>query len=216
MLRKWLKAGFRGSSGATPQKQSALIEKEIPVIKVIYETKGLWDTEFQQNFHEIQIPNAGQNLEPGEPSLPQEGLYVAIPEGSKIIDIKVGNTQKKTFKLEKKVKPAPTATKDKRASPEFTPNQEIYDTDNAFPGVLFKNLGVERLGDIHVVHIMMYPVQYFPRSDKIDLYTRIELEISYELGAEKAPPMRGAPMRGGEKKRVPSGYEDQVLNFDNV
>ena len=59
--------------------------------------------------------------------------------------------------------------------------------------------------------------QYYPAKNEIELYTKIEVAITYELGAAKTPPMRGAPpMRGGRKKRVPAGYEDQILNFDNI
>jgi len=213
-LRKWLKPGLFGSTGTAPTKQSELIEKETSIIKVTYETKGLWESTLQSineiNFKEIEIPNIGQNLEPGEPSLPQEGLYVAIPAGATITSIKVISEKKKTFELESQVKPAPQPTFDKRSAPEFIPKKDIYEKEGeAFPGVLFKDLGMKQLGDVHVLHLMMYPVQYRPPKT-IDLYSKIELEISYELGAEKTIPTRGG------RKRVPSGSEDQILNLDNV
>ncbi len=213
-MRKWLGK----SRGTTPLKQSKLIEKEKNVIKVIYEAKGLWNVEVRQTadlvFNELQIPNAGQNLEPGEPSLPQEGLYVAIPDDATVTEIRVGKTKKKTYKLDYKVKPAPEPTTDPSGMPEINPKKEIYESDNAYPGVLFKNLGVKQLGDVKVIHLMMYPVQYYPLSNKIDLYRKIELEIEYELGVEKAPPLRGVPERS--KRRIPAGYDDQILNIENI
>ena len=213
-LRKWLKTGlFRSAKGTAPKKQSELIEAETAIIKVIYETKGLWDIPVQQgemSFEEIQLPNVGQHLEPGEPAVPQEGLYVAIPEGATVIGIKVVSEKKKTFNLDQPVKPAPQPTTDKTALPELLPKQEIYDKeDEAFPGVLFKDLGMKEVGDVQVLHLMMYPVQYRPPST-IDLYTKIELEITYELGAAKEIPMRGG------RKRVPAGAEEEILNFENI
>lgn len=215
-MRKWIGK----SEGSVPQKQSKLIEKETTVIKVKYETKGLWNIDIAKDditYQELQIPDIGQNIEPGEPSLPQEGLYVAIPDDATVTDIKVSDTRKKVFKLSNPVKPAPQPTTDPSGAPELVPKQEIYDLEDAYPGVLFKNIGVTDVGDVQVVHLMMYPVQYYPAKNEIELYTKIEVEITYELGAAKAPPMRGAPpTRGGRKRRVPAGYEDQILNFDNI
>ena len=199
-----------GSEGTAPQKKSMLVQKEKSVIKVTYETKGLWDIKSEPNFEEIQVPNVGQNLEPGEPALPQEGLYIGIPTGATVSDIRVVKEQKKTIKLNDPVKPAATPTFDKRATPEFIPKKDIYEKADTFPGVLYKDLGIKQLGDVSVLHLMMFPVQYHPLSKTIDMYTRIELEITYELGASKEIPTRGG------RKRVPSGYEDQILNFDNL
>ncbi|TFG05988.1 MAG: hypothetical protein EU536_00160 [Promethearchaeota archaeon] len=218
-MKRWLKAGLRGASGDAPIKQSRLIENKIePIIKVTYETKGLWDIELQlsnkQAFNEIEIPNIGQNLVPGEPQVPQEGLYVAIPEGATVQDIKVVKSKKKTFQLAHQLKPAPEPSRDPSGSPALNPKQEIYDLNEAFPGELFKNLGVKQIGDVNVIHLMIYPVQYYPASNKIDLFSQIELEVEYKLSPEKAP-LRGGPLRGG-RKRVPAGYDDQILNLDNV
>ncbi|NVM27398.1 MAG: hypothetical protein HWN65_01040 [Candidatus Helarchaeota archaeon] len=213
-MRKWIGK----SEGTAPKKKSKLIEKETNIIKVKYETKGLWDVEVQQSadlvWDELQIPDIGQNLEPGEPSLPQEGLYVAIPDDATVTDIKVVKYKKDTHLLSHQVKPAPQPSTDPSALPEITPKQEIYEKDDAFPGILFKKIGVTQVGDVNVVHLMVYPVQYHPIANTIDLYKKIELEVEYELAAEAAPPMRGVPTRG--RKRVPAGYEDQILNFDNV
>lgn len=212
-LRKWIGK----SEGAEPKKKSKLIEKEKSIIKVKYETKGLWDIEVQQGedltFDEIQIPSAGQNLEPGEPSVPQEGLYVGIPEGATVVDVRIAKSKQKTYTLSHQMKPAPTPTTDPSGMPELNPKQEIYEKDDAFPGVLFKNLGTKQLGDVKVLHLMMYPVQYHPVSNCIDLYSKIELEVEYEFGVEKAP-LRGIPSKS--RKRVPTGYEDSILNFDNI
>lgn len=220
-MKTWLKAGLRGSEGVAPKKRSTLIEKETKIIKVIYETEGLWDIEVPQadsTFEEIQIPNIGQTLEPGEPSVPQEGLYVAIPDDSDILNIEVVSTKKKTFQLKYQMKPAPQPTTDPSGKPEFIPKQEIYDLDDAYPGILFKNLGPTELGDVQVLHLMMYPIQYYPASNIIELFKKIELEIAYEVSEAPRSPLRGGPpTRGGRvRKRVPVGYEDQILNFDNI
>ncbi|MFX1297411.1 MAG: C25 family peptidase propeptide domain-containing protein [Promethearchaeota archaeon] len=212
-MRKWLGK----SRGIAPLKRSALVEKETSVVKVTYEAKGFWDIEVQKTgdiiFDEVQMPNIGQNLEPGEPSLPQEGLYVAIPKGATVIDVRVVKSKMKSFKLSHPVKPAPEPTTDPSGLPALNPKQSIYKKDIAFPGVLFKNLGTKQVGDINVVHLMLYPVQYHPTSNVIDLHKKIELEVEYEYSAKG--PLRGPPTRG-VRKRVPTGYEDQILNFDNI
>ena len=119
----------------------------------------------------------------------------------------------KTFSLDHQVKPAPLPSTDPSALPELSPKQEIYEKDDAFPGVLFKNLGTKQLGDVTVLHLMMYPVQYHPVSNTIDLHSKIELEVEYKLEAERAP-LRGMPPTRSRKRA--GGYEDQILNFDNI
>ncbi|MHA1275566.1 MAG: C25 family peptidase propeptide domain-containing protein [Candidatus Helarchaeota archaeon] len=218
-MRSWIGK----KEGSIPKKKSKLIEKETSVIKVKYETKGFWDidvpVEGKGTYAELQIPNIGQNLEPGEPAVPQEGLYVAIPEGATVKNISILKTKKKTYKLKNKIKPAPEPTTDPSGVPALNPKQEIYEKDEAYPGFLFNNLGVKQVGDVTVVHLMMYPVQVYPMSNTVDLYSTIELGVEYEL-AEKAPPIRGGPpMRGiptRGRKRVPEGYDEEILNFDNV
>ncbi len=217
-LRSWIGK----KEGSSPKKKSKLIEKETSVIKVKYETKGFWDIKVpveENTYAEVQIPNIGQSLEPGEPAVPQEGLYVAIPEGARVKDIDVVKTKKKTFQLDHQIKPAPEPTTDPSGVPSLNPKQEIYEKDEAYPGDLFKDMGLTQLGDVNVLHLIMYPVQVYPASNKVDLYSSIELEVEYEF-TQKAPPMRGGPpMRGAptrSRKRVPAGYDDQILNFDNV
>ncbi len=213
-LRKWIGK----SEGTAPKKKSKLIAKETNTVRINYETKGFWDIEIQPStdsvWDELQIPDIGQNLEPGEPALPQEGLYVAIPDDATVKNVKVIGSKKETYKLSHQVKPAPEPTTDPSAPPELSPKKEIYEKDETFPGILFNNRGVTQLGDVNVVHLMIYPVQYQPVSNTIELYKNIELEIEYEVGAKEAPPMRGAPRRS--RRRVPAGYKDQILNFENI
>lgn len=230
--KKWL--SFRGADptlkvieekddewGSVTKKSSELIKGEsgdYHKIKITYSMLGIWEQirgkiDNDQEFAQIEIPSGGQMLEsPGSPQMPQEGLFVAIPDDAKDIEIEVEDSESKEYDMDKEIMPTQEPTKDATLKLE---KDEIYEKDEFYPGVLFKNLGPRKIGEVNTLQIMIYPVQYNPQANKIQVYSKIELEIKYKTpkstfrGGYRSPP----PSR---KRRVPKMYKESILNLDNI
>ncbi|MBD3230676.1 MAG: hypothetical protein GF329_21030 [Candidatus Lokiarchaeota archaeon] len=230
--KKWL--SFRGTGsglqvieekddewGSVTQKSSELVEDESGdyySIKITYKMPGIFkqDRKIKDNlFSQIEIPNAGQMLQsPGSPQIPQEGLFVALPDDAEDIEVEVINSISKEYEMHNDILPVPEPTRD--APPEMK-KDETYEKDKYYPGTLFKNLGERKIGEVNALQIMVYPVQYNPKSRKIDVYSEIQLEVRYKIQKSKfRGGFRSTPGSGSKKKRVPKMYKDQILNLRNV
>lgn len=229
--KKWL--SFRGTGsdlevieekddewGSVTQKSSELVKTETAnyySIKITYKMPGIFKQEriIQDDaFSQIEIPNAGQMLNsPGSPQIPQEGLFVAVPDNAEDIEVSVINSESKTYEMDNDLLPIPEPTRD--APPELK-KDETYEKDEYYPGTLFKNLGERKIGEVNALQIMVFPVQYNPKTRKIDVYSVIKLEVKYKIPKSRfRGGFRSSP-GSGRKKRVPKMYKDNILNLENV
>ena len=92
------------------------------------------------------MPESGVILEPGKPMLPIEGMFVALPAGAELVDIKVVSTKKIEYPGDIEIIPAPEPTKDVKSiqydqkEPEYKRDKKVYGSDEEFPKELFKLL----------------------------------------------------------------------------
>ncbi|MHA1275567.1 MAG: C25 family cysteine peptidase [Candidatus Helarchaeota archaeon] len=205
-------------------------------LNITYSPEGMWYKEIEEqiaNFDTkvftLEMPESGVILEPGAPMLPIEGLFIALPEGAELESIEVANADSFEFPGELNVIPAPEPTLDSgmkydRKEPEYKPKKAIYGKDKAYPGELFKQIGINYIGSVKIVHLIMYPLHYKPKSKRLIIYDQIDLVVKYTPGLS-IPKMR-SPIRGiGEAEGEPTQpiapqvqmeYQDQILNLDAI
>ncbi|MHA1231091.1 MAG: C25 family peptidase propeptide domain-containing protein [Candidatus Helarchaeota archaeon] len=206
--------------GSITSKKCEFIKSEtgdFHKITITYSMKGLWELEKEiadNKFSQIEIPDGGLMLDdPGSPQLPQEGLFIALPDNYDELEISVVETESKVYKLKSDLIPVPKPTRDATLIVE---KGEIYDKDEFYPGVLYKNFGVNKIGNVKTLHLMIYPVQYNPKAQTIEVYSKIVLEIKYkEKEDETSKKFRGYPVKK-RKKRVPRMFRDSLLNLENI
>ena len=162
--------------------------------RVSYQLKGLWQDMLSYEgteYDTFDTIDSGYMQEVGAPRVPQEGVYVAIPENAVVKDVKViEKTQKElegTFHVLPAAKPVFEEEKE-----EYIPNKEIYESEDLYPGRPIDFLGTKRVGGRQVAHILIYLFQYRPKSGKIIALESVELEIVYETtsGMDSRPKRR--------------------------
>ncbi|MHA1310447.1 MAG: C25 family peptidase propeptide domain-containing protein [Candidatus Helarchaeota archaeon] len=206
--------------GSVTTKKTEFVESptgDYYKITITYEMNGIWEQLKErkgQKFVQIEIPNGGLMLDmPGSPQIPQEGLLIALPHNAEVIDISITESQFKTHRIENELIPIPKPTRD--IPLELTKNK-TYDLDEFFPGHLFKDIGLQKIGDIKALQLIVYPVQYNPISRQLRIYSKIIFEIKYK---KKKSRFRGGLRSGVEKprrKRIPQIYKDSLLNLENI
>jgi hypothetical protein len=157
--------------------------------RISYELSGMWfgQSVFRDTTYEtLEIPGAGNIQIEGEPELPQEGLFVAIPENADFAEVRRLEMDVKEIPGEHLVRPASRPVRETER-PEYFPNRGIYGSNRAYPGNYFQFLGTKRVAGRKVAHIMVYPVEYHPRSKSLLVLKSILLEVRYgkEVGRDE-------------------------------
>ncbi|MHA1831955.1 MAG: C25 family cysteine peptidase [Candidatus Helarchaeota archaeon] len=205
-------------------------------VNVIYRPKGVWYKKFEEQsqirakkdtiFTDLLMPSGGAILETGAPMLPTEGLFVALPPGTTFKELKIVNYVERKFPEPIDVLPAPKPTKDNGkdwVTPEFEPNEKIYSSDELFPENLVEIISTEnKMGDVSIVHLMIYPMRYRPKSRELIAYSEIELDVYYTPAPKSGRRFRGGAgigrtlPRRAPRQTVRKEIQSEILNLDSV
>jgi hypothetical protein len=139
------------------------------------------------DFININVEEANSNMiEQGGPRLPVFTKTFELPWGTKINNVNVLISEKRTKELEGKIEPVPIF----RESGFSNVNQhirmipEVYEDSNYYPSEWFsykKGAGVNKNGDqVLFLSISVFPTRYLPRDDKLIYISDFKLDISYE------------------------------------
>ncbi len=229
-IKKKAKKEKKEKVGVPTEKviEKKLTDKGTYELKINYIPKGMWHKEIMAKIAQkdskvetLEMPEAGVILEPGKPMLPIEGIFIALPPKAELVGIKVTNAQSIEYPGKIDIIPAPEPTRDKKGSkgdkgveydhsePEYK-RDAIYNKDEEFPGELFKLLSVNYIGSVRVAHLMMYPLQYKPKSKILLIYNLIELVAEYtpgisiakKRGIKRGATLEAAPEEADEEKRA--------------
>ena len=115
----------------------------------------------------------------GEPNLPARGAYILLPQNSKITDIEISYKNKvyvgNGFFVEPVAENIPLSMIN--VSSEVVPNEEIYSSDEQFPGRLYTEVGTYGFRGYDILVLKLHPVQYKPRSGKLFYYQDISISV---------------------------------------
>lgn len=142
-----------------------------------------------QSFSSISLPEWLNMSREGEPALPFMTQALGVPFGVSL-SVKVVPGKAHTIKLSAPVLPSPTqeslldlAGLDLETN-AFThairPSLEIYDSDEAYPGILAEITNDGVLRQQRVAGIGVYPVQYHPISNTLTIYENLQVEVVFE------------------------------------
>jgi hypothetical protein len=148
-------------------------------LKVHYTTQGAWEGTVKE-FQLVEVPNTSTIDQEGAPSIPKDGIFVAVPSNAEDIQIKVINKSFKHLDHQLNLLPVPKQFIEEEFKEVYEPDPSIYSLDDQFPGKDFDYLGLKQISGINVVHLLVYLGQYRPKSRSLDLVESMILEISYK------------------------------------
>jgi len=160
-------------------------------VTVKYSLSGVWEGTVKE-FQRIEIPETTLTEKEGAPAIPKNGIFVAVPDETEEVTVRV--IDKSTFTVDHKVNlaPAPKQFVEEEFKEVYKPDLEIFSSDNPYPGKDFDFLGLKTISGVKVAHIFVYLGQYRPVSGVMELVKSMTLEVSY-----RTPPPAD---RGLEKK----------------
>lgn len=182
--------------------------------RIIYEPNGVWKGTFsfaQTQYDTLSVPRAGAITNEGLPEIPQEGIFVALPNGATNIEVKVVEKKMQPVAGTWRLKPVPKPITEEEylaGKEEYKCKPEVYDSDDEYPGKDFDFLGLRSLEGVPVAHLIVYLAQYKPKSGKLVVVRTMSIEISYDVPpqTDAVPHVRViSPMLG-----------DMILDFENI
>ena len=164
-----------------------LISSELAICQVDYTVKNLNVHESiyskDTNFLVIDIPDFQTTDEIGKPSMPVKYFRFALPRGMTAENLNINIIESKSILLDRKILPTqhPIPTKLYFQTKEFVkPNPTVYNSQKEYPGTIAKIVREGFFdGDIPIVTVAVYPIQYRPLNDEINVYA-FEIELNYK------------------------------------
>jgi len=151
----------------------------------------------QDGFTVVSMNDAVTLMEPGAPALPMKNLNLLIPATAEIRKVEVVASEhvvlQGTYRIypAQPARPLTTTTNDERRTmneerPLTPPDPAVYSRDNDFPGKLAEPVASGSKSGYRIAGVIVYPLQYNPKSGRLTLYTRLNLKITYDEDVHSA------------------------------
>lgn len=174
-------------------------------LTIHYTLSGAWEGAVHE-YTTFEVPGATKIDTEGSPSVPADGIFVALPNDASNVEVRV--LQKDTQGVDEEINlaPAPKQFIEEEFEEVYEPDSSIYNKDDLFPGQDFDFIGFKTMEGLKVAHILVYLGQYRPQSKHMQLVQSITLEVSYTT----PPSMDRLPVR----KPREIVYGDLILGLD--
>ena len=179
--------------------------------RVHYELRGMWRdmlTYEGTDFDTLLVPEAGRMQVAGAPEVPQEGLFVAVPENAVVKEVRIVEKKERELPGAYDLVPA-SAPVLEGMEPEHIPDQAIYGSDEPYPGKHVELLGTKHIAGRKVAHVLVYLLQYRPQSKRITVLESVDIEVLYE----SLPGVDAGPRRKLLRK---SPMEQMILDSESI
>ncbi len=115
----------------------------------------------------------------GEPKIPSKGIFLLLPPDSQVSGIEITTGEKVILGSGFNVEPTSQAIPISQTEniPIPVPNQAIYQSNAAYPGKLFTQVGVQSFRGYQILVLLLHPVQYNPVTGELFYYTSLEVSV---------------------------------------
>ncbi|MBN1927241.1 MAG: hypothetical protein JW798_15515 [Prolixibacteraceae bacterium] len=124
----------------------------------------------------------------GYPSLPVKYINLLIPANSKATGITLNKVQSQSKKLNYKILPVQypeTISFDVQTKGFIEPDKNKYDSETPFPSTVVEIIDQGIFRDNHIVTLAVYPFQYFPIKNELNIIYSIDFTLNYNNIDEK-------------------------------
>ncbi len=189
--QKWLSLAAQIETGEqslkTLLKAATNVANKTNSTTLSYTLNGLWigkEKIGRIEYDVLELPGGGTTEIAGQPELPTEGIFVALPKGADKISVKVISAQREIQKEKYLIKPVPnqiTEIELIEGKATFNIVESSYTSPKLYPGKEVEFIGLKEVDDVTVAHLMIYPVQYKASEKQITLIKQMQIEVSYTL-----------------------------------
>ncbi len=114
----------------------------------------------------------------GEPMMPYYPATILLPQGADVKDVKVKTgTPVVQTGIDITWGQPPCTFSDEPV--KVGRNEEIYSSDNDYPGKLFDIVSIEYFRGFQILNIHLFPMQYKPKSGTVKFYENMTVEVQF-------------------------------------
>jgi hypothetical protein len=214
--RKWIPVTPEARSGSSSMKNAILTDllkvqmgkkdgRASGSTKVVYRLGGVWKDMLSfkgVDFDHLKTPDGALMRVAGLPALPQEGLFIAIPDNAEVKEVLIIDKKEKELEGEYLILPASKPVREGEEE-TYICDRATYESDEPYPGKYVELLDTTNVAGRRVAHVLIYPVQYRPRSKKLSLLEFVEFNVIYETKPRMYESLRNrAPRRSPLEKMI--------------
>jgi hypothetical protein len=118
---------------------------------------------------------------PGEPVIPYRACAILLPQDAEVKDVKVNHGAPTVQSgVEIPWGQPPCTFSDEPVT--VGPNEAIYSSMNWYPEKIFTVVSVESFKGFKILNVILYPVQYQPKSQTVKFYETMSVEVKFGKG----------------------------------
>ncbi len=144
--------------------------------------------QFDEGYAQVRVTGCEITDEPGAPELPVKAVMVALPLGAKITGITILDTETEFLDGEHLLACAqpPVILSQDEITQRAEPDENIYASDQPYPENIIELRGEGIYGDYQICELLVYPLQYKPKSMKLIYHRSVSFRIMYEGGSKRS------------------------------
>jgi hypothetical protein len=130
------------------------------------------------HYDQILLQGAPCSGNPGEPFLPTKGAYLLLPPKSTVESISISGEKISLgtgFHIVPCGEPIPLTSYETDTIPKADP--AVYSSQSLYPNQLFSQIGTYHFRGYTILVLMLYPVQYIPRTGEVYYYPTMEVTV---------------------------------------
>ena len=138
-------------------------------------------------YTKIRFPGYEISDEVAAPEVPVKAIKIALPYGAKITNVNI--LSKKETEVDGKFllsyTQPPVILSQKDVKKYIEPNDAIYSSDKPYPENIIELKGTAVYDNYQICELLVYPVQYLPKSKRLIFFNSIKFSVEYEGGVKK-------------------------------
>jgi hypothetical protein len=130
----------------------------------------------------VVLEGATMTNDVGAPSLPVLAVNVVLPQGMRLTEVYCEPRTTEGIAGTHNILPAqPPLPLSSETRPEFVPpDPAVYGSDRSYPGKLAEPAGQSSMSGYNVARLLVYPLQYQPKSGTLTFSTQVTLSLTLE------------------------------------
>jgi hypothetical protein len=163
-------------------------------------------------YDRITIPGCPNSGNTGQPALPAKGASILLPYGTEVESVEIVAGEKVLLGDGFFIEPVSPQGKLTSAPVEPllpVPDEQIYSSDQPFPGDMFRNVGTQVFRGYNILILRLQPVQYTPTSGELSYCSELSVVVNTVPSEKTVDMFRGLEVDAAD-------VESRVDNSDMI
>ena len=162
----------------------------------------------------VRIEDTSYMTAVGEPMLPVKPVQVLI-EDREIDRVEIVSFVSEDINDSFYIMPVQHAVAN-FTMPEAEPSKMVYESNNLYPKNVYEITGVSRMRDYPIMNILIFPLQYKPKSQELTFYKSLKIRIYYKSDIQIKAVSQIAKEKRHESELFDNFIQDSVLNPEKL